>query len=40
MPTTEPVATTADIRRSFMFAAVAVTGGTLLVFHGLLRQTF
>jgi len=40
MPTTVRVATTADIQRSLMFAAVAVTGGTLLVFLGLLRQMF
>jgi hypothetical protein len=38
MRTTARVATTEDIKGSFIFAAVAVTGGMLLVLLGLLRQ--
>ena len=38
MPTIARVATAADLKRALIFAAVAVTGGTLLVLLGLLRQ--
>jgi hypothetical protein len=38
MRTRVQVDTQADLKRSILFAAVAVTGGTLLVLLGLLRQ--